>query len=264
MKKVLLIGSSGFLGKTLHQKLSDQFVVIPTHTTNKVFDSESYDFFNDEIQKLLDKHSPDTVVMAAAVEKDPEETYSNENYQARVQQFVRACHSCYMIYVSSDALFDGKKGNYNETDLPSPITDYGRNLVYFETQIQLHCRNFLIIRPSYLYGYSAGVLDSRLENARARLEAGETLHYFDDMYKSPLEVNQVAHYMTSLIARQQQGIVHVAGKRTSVYKFYLESLTSLGVKTGNLNASTMPTNSELPQDTSLNTSLLNHLLKTTP
>jgi hypothetical protein len=68
--------------------------------------------------------------------------------------------------------------------------------------------------------------------------------------------------MTSLIARQQQGIVHVAGKRTSVYDF--ESLTSLGVKTGNLNASTTPTDSELPQDTSLDTSLLNHLLKATP
>jgi dTDP-4-dehydrorhamnose reductase len=263
--KLLLVGSSGFLGRALYQQFSKTFEVIPTHTTNKVFEnSESYNFFKDDIQVLLDKHSPDTVVMAAAVEKDPEETYSDRNYQARVRQFVKACQSRYVVYISSDALFDGKKGNYSETDLPSPITAYGRNLLHFETQLQTQVENYFIVRPSYLYGYSRGVLDSRLENARARLEAGEILSYFDDMYKSPLEVNQAAHYMTSLIARQQQGIVHMAGKRTSVYDFYLESLTSLGVKTGNLNASTTPTDSELPQDTSLDTSLLNHLLKATP
>jgi dTDP-4-dehydrorhamnose reductase len=126
-EKVLLVGSSGFLGRALYQTLSQSLDVVPTHTSNIVFEhSEPYDFFSDDIQTLLDKHSPDIVVMAAAVEKDPE-----ENYEARVQHFVRACHSCYLVYISSDALFDGKKGNYSENDLPSPNTAYGRNLVYF-------------------------------------------------------------------------------------------------------------------------------------
>jgi dTDP-4-dehydrorhamnose reductase len=120
--KLLLVGSSGFLGRALYQQFSQTFEVIPTHTTNKVFEnSESYNFFKDDIRVLLDKHSPDTVVMVAAVEKDPEETYSDRNYQARVRQFVKACQSRYVVYISSDALFDGKKGNYSETDLPSPL-----------------------------------------------------------------------------------------------------------------------------------------------
>jgi dTDP-4-dehydrorhamnose reductase len=107
-------------------------------------------------------------------------------------------------------------------------------LFIFETQVRTHVVNHLIIRPSYLYGYSLNVLDSRLENAKARLEAGETLHYFDDMYKSPLEVNKAAQLMAKLIELHHRGIVHVAGKRISIYEFYLESLQSLGVNTSNL------------------------------
>lgn len=257
MQKVLLIGSSGFLGRSLYQQLSTPFEVITTHTTNKVFEhSEPYDFFAGDIQALLDKHSPDIVVMASAVEKDVGETFEN-----CVQHFVASCRSCYLVYVSSDALFDGKKGNYSETDLPSPITDYGRNLVYFETQVQTRVVNHLIIRPSYLYGYSLGVLDSRLENAKAQLEAGETLYYFDDMYKSPLEVNEAANFMTQLISRKSRGIVHVAGKRKSIYDFYLESLIALGIETNHLKASKIPVNSGLARDTSLDSSLLRRLLK---
>ncbi len=255
MKKILLIGSSGFLGRVLYQHLSVPFEIIPTHTTHKVFEnSEPYDFFHDNVQNLLEKYSPDCVIMAAAVEID-----TDERFEARVQTFARACQSCYLVYVSSDALFDGRKGNYSETDPPSPITTYGRNLVYFEAQVQTHCYNFLIIRPSYLYGFSVGVLDSRLEKTRTHLNAGETMRYFDDMFKSPLEVTQTARVMTKLIEAKRTGIIHVAGERKSVYDFHLEAMQALGVNATNLKAVQLPKNSGLPRDTSLDISLMKQL-----
>lgn len=196
--------------------------------------------------------------MAAAVEKDAEETF-----EARVQLFVNACTSLYLVYSSSDALFDGTKGNYRETDLPSPVTAYGHNLLYFETQVQTHCNNYLIVRPSYLYGYSLGVLDSRLEKTKLLLEAGETVSYFDDMFKSPLEVNQAASFITQLISQKYQGTIHVAGERKSVYAFQLEAMKTLNVESANLKPSQMPADSGLPPDTSLDISLLRHLITTT-
>mgnify|MGYP002781024338 CR=1 FL=1 len=252
MKKLLLIGSSGFLGRTLYQELSKHFEVVPTHTTNKVFEtSEPYDFLSNDISMLLKKYSPKIVVVAAAVEKD-----SEENFEARVQTFVQACQSRYVVYVSSDAIFDGKKGNYSETDLPSPVTPYGKNLDFFEQQIQSHSTNHLIIRPSYLYGFSLGTLDSRLAKTLALLGAGETMSYFDDMYKSPLEVGQAARIITKLVETEQTGIIHVAGERKSVYRFQLEAMQALRVNVERLKPVQMPKNSELPRDTSLNISLM--------
>jgi dTDP-4-dehydrorhamnose reductase len=137
-QKVLLLGSSGFLGKSLYKHLSANFTVVPTHTTNRVFgNSERYDFFQDDIRILLEKHRPQLIVMAAAVEKDVD----NEAFKVGVQRFVEACRSYYLVYLSSDAIFDGKRGNYCETDPPSPTTPYGRNLLFFEQQITMHVSN---------------------------------------------------------------------------------------------------------------------------
>jgi dTDP-4-dehydrorhamnose reductase len=256
MKKILLVGSSGFLGKSLYKNLSLNYEVIPTHTTTPMFEnSERYDFFRDDLCTLLGKHSPDIIVMAAAVEKDVDA----ELLKARVQSFVEACHSHRLIYLSSDALFDGKRGNYSEHDPPSPVTSYGRNLEFFERQIQTRVSNYLIIRPSYLYGFSMGVLDSRLAKTLGLLEAGETVSYFNDMFKSPLEVSQAARIITHLIQLERQGIIHVAGERKSVYDFQLEAMEALGADVSNLKPTGMPNDSELPRDTSLNISLMRKL-----
>jgi dTDP-4-dehydrorhamnose reductase len=254
-QKVLLVGSSGFLGKSLFNYLSANFEVIPTHTTNAVFEhSQRYDFFRDDVRGLLEKFSPDILVMAAAVEKDVDD----EAFKVGVQRFVEACCSYHLVYLSSDALFDGRRGNYCETDLPSPTTPYGRNLEFFERQIQIHVANHLIIRPSYLYGFSRGVLDSRLAKTLKLLEAGETVSYFDDMYKSPLEVTQAARIITKLVETGRQGIFHVAGERRSVYRFQHEAMQALKVSVDRLKPVQMPKDSKLPRDTSLNLSIMRH------
>lgn len=252
-QKVLLIGSSSFLGKSLRQTLSTYFEVIPTHTTNPVFEtSEPYDFFQDNIGTLLEKHSPDVIVMAAAVEKDVEA----EIFRTRVQCFVETCQSHRLVYLSSDAIFDGARGNYSETDLPSPVTPYGRNLQFFEEQINMHVSNHLIVRPSYLYGFSMGVLDSRLVKTLNLLEDGETVSYFDDMFKSPLEVNQAARIITKLLEAERRGTIHVAGERRCVYDFQLEAMGALGVNVSRLKPVQIPRDFELARDTSLNISLM--------
>jgi dTDP-4-dehydrorhamnose reductase len=255
-QKVLLIGSSGFLGKSLYKHLSANFTLIPTHTTNQVFEhSEHYDFFQDNLRTLLEKYSPQIIIMAAAVEKDVDAGL----FKVRVQGFVEACHSYRLIYLSSDAIFDGTTGNYSETDLPSPITPYGKNLEFFEKQIQTHLSNYLIVRPSYLYGFSMGALDSRLAKTLELLEAGETVSYFDDMFKSPLEVNQAARIIMKLIEAERTGIIHVAGERKSVYEFQLEAMQALGANVERLQPVQMPYNSEMPRDTSLTISLMRQL-----
>jgi dTDP-4-dehydrorhamnose reductase len=258
MKRVLLIGSSGFLGKALYKALTMSFDVTPTHAKNFVFsNSETYDFFADEVFSLLEKYAPEMVVMAAAVEKDVD----FKVFASRVDEFVDACKSCYLVYLSSDALFDGHKGLYTEHDLPNPKTSYSHNLAYFEEQIQTRVKKHLIVRPSYLYGFSQGHLDSRLQKTKLLLEAGETVEYFDDMFKSPLEVNQAAFIIARLIEFDQQGIIHVAGPRKSVYEFHYEAMQALKISVKNLESAQMPIDTALPRDTSLNISKMTHLIE---
>ncbi len=258
-RRILLIGSTGYLGKALMMQQSAH--VVPTHRTNAYFaGSQRYDFWTDNVQPLLQAHQIDTVIIAANMayeEAGPAHAFTTFKQQAA--QLIRGCQRCRVVYISSDGIFDGKQGNYVESYVPVPMTPYGRNLQCLEQLVQRHCVDYCIIRPSYLYGYSQAQLDRRLTHVRARLLAGEHLTYFSDMIKSPMEVNQVANVITLLAHSNYVGIVHVAGAAMSVYDFYREAMGSLNVPTEHLHPAHMPIDLPHPRDTSLDTALMRKL-----
>ncbi|GER90453.1 NAD(P)-dependent oxidoreductase [Dictyobacter vulcani] len=255
--KILLVGSTGYLGQALMLQLQPAGQVIPTHRSRALFKgSWRYDFWTDILSDFIQQERVDTVVIAASMAGSAVEFTV---FQQCVQQLMLAIKHCRVIYISSDGIFSGRKGNYTEEDIPDPITSYGRNLHYFEQIVQQRCANYCIIRPSYLYGYSQGKLDSRLSGARESLLAGKHLTYFSDMLKSPMEVNQVARAIVVLTLSNYIGIVHVAGPAVSIYDFYREAMKQLGISCQHLHAELMPADFPHPRDTSLNTSLLQTL-----
>jgi dTDP-4-dehydrorhamnose reductase len=266
MQRILLLGSAGYLGRTLTALLQQTGHVVPTHRTRAYFaSSHSYDFWTDSIHSLVERYQIDTVIIAANMASEAANpTRDFTLFKQRVDQLIRGCQQCRVIYISSDGIFDGKKGNYAESDIPSPVTFYGRNLYYLEEQVQSFCANYCIIRPSYLYGYSLSQLDQRLSQACTRLLAGEQLMFFTDMIKSPMEVNQVAKAITLLAYSKYIGIVHVAGSAMSIYDFYREAMHSLEIPTERLCPAQMPTDFLHPRDTSLNITLMKKLTKIEP
>jgi len=263
-QRILLIGSTGYLGRTLMARLQQTGQVVPIHRTKAYFaGSQRYDFWTDDVHPLVEHHQIDTVIIAANMAAaDP--AYEFTLFKQRAEQLIRGCQQCRVIYISSDGIFDGKKGHYTESDIPTPITQYGRNLHSLEEKVQNLCSNYCIIRPSYLYGYSLSRLDHRLSQVRERLLAGEQLRYFTDMIKSPMEVNQVAEAITLLAGSKYVGIVHVAGEAMSIYDFYREAMNSLNIPSARLSPAQMPLDLQHPRDTSLDISLMKKLTKIEP
>ena len=247
---VVVIGSSGFLGECVTRRLTSQgHVPISTHHTHPKFSgSLRYDFFSDEPDFLPDE--PATVIFTSAVEISK----TTEEVQAAMRRLLVHLKNHRFAYLSSDGIFDGAQGNYREEDVPYPKTQYGRNLLACETLIRQKLENYCIIRPSYIYGVVASKLDSRLDGVRKRLLAGEEFFGFHDMYKSPLGVGQLAQAVTGLAASDFVGTLHIAGERMSVYDFYQQAMTALGVDTTNLVARAMPPDPSLLRDTSLDIS----------
>ncbi|QBD77035.1 NAD-dependent epimerase/dehydratase family protein [Ktedonosporobacter rubrisoli] len=261
-KQILLLGSAGYLGRELTAQLQQTCEVIPTHRSAAHFaHSVRYDFWTDEIYPLLEQHHIDTVVIAAAMAYEAANpAYDFATLRLQATRLIQACRSCRVIYISSDGIFDGKQGKYTETDMPAPTTPYGRNLQCFEEIVQKLCADFCIIRPSYLYGYSLGNLDHRLNNLRKHLLAGDTLSYFTNMLKSPLAVMQAAPAISQLTCSPYVGIVHVAGPALSVYDFYRQAMEALHVPCQGLLPTRMLADAPYPADTSLDTSLMHKLL----
>lgn len=212
---VLVVGSNGFLGRVVMDVLrrQDGLNVHGTHRHRAAFSgSLAYDFWHDDLTPLLEETGADTVILIAAVEPDAQPP----QLRGRAERFFGACGTRYVVYLSSDAIFDGAKGNYRESDVPSPITPYGKNLEMLERTIRTTCEGACIIRPSYLYGSSLGTLDHRLFRTRQRLLSSEIVHYAEDMFKSPMEVTLAAEAITRLILRRHSGTVHISGVRTNL------------------------------------------------
>lgn len=229
MEKVLVIGGSGRLGSSIVSELERR--TIPYMATSNEHPTPqcrfSFDFFSQsESVKVLFRRAVkvDTVIFAAHIERTPHIKALN----SCMKRFVDTVGVRRFVYVSSDAVFDGERGNYTETMVTVPLTHYGRNLCECEKMV-LDMPNALIVRPSYLYGFLPdGTLDQRLRMCRDTIRKGLPWNCFHDMYKSPLGFTQAAEAIVMLAGSTESGVVHTAGHRTSVFNFYREAMQSLG------------------------------------
>lgn len=255
---VLVVGSNGFLGRAVTDNLNKHKDVVThaTHRSRPTFTgSIPFDFWYDEATSLLKRTRADVVVFTAAVETDA----PTAQLEARATRFFRACSTRRVVYLSSDALFDGMKGNYTESDSPSPVTQYGRNLRMLKSLVRNFCQDACTIRPSYLYGFSLGELDPRLSGVRQQLLSGETTYYAEDLFKSPMEITLAAKAVAELALSSCTGTVHISGERTSVYNFYQDAMSFLDVPTKALYKNRLSADATIPRDTSLDAALMTQL-----
>lgn len=238
----LVVGGTGLLGRAVCERLDD---------ATPVSRRTGYDFFDPGSARRLRAADPDAVVLAATVERAD---VPRDEYDEAVDRFVDACEGRRLVYVSSDAVFSGETGGYAPDDPVSPIDRYGRRLLAFERAVD-RLSDAVVLRPSYLY--AADPLDSRLAAAVEALTPAEgadeagTYERFDDMYRSPAHVDDVAAAVVVLVAGETTGTLHVPGPRLSVFEFHRRALTALGVDVTGLEATSTPDGLDLARDRSL-------------
>ncbi len=247
-RDALIIGGSGFLGSAIVEAATDRLDLFETHRSRASRRASiRFDLLKDNPEELLDKVDPQLVILAAHIEP----ALNERSAQKRARSFVQRCSNRRLVYISSDAVFDGRKGLYSENDPVSSKQVYGKGLAFMEATVREVCSDHVIVRPSYLFGFSMGRLDLRLASTRDRLLQGKNVSFFSDMFNSPLEANEAAAIILDIEAMQFAGTVHVAGPRMSVFDFRCQAMRALGLPIHQVLAERMPTDSGLLQDTSL-------------
>jgi dTDP-4-dehydrorhamnose reductase len=256
-RRILVVGATGFLGARLSERLRRGHVVLGA-SRHPCDGDVSFDFWTDEFAEIQRRFGPEIVIFAASVER-PNAVGDGSRYPAAVDRFLAALGSVRLVYVSSDAVFDGSRGSYRETDSPAPVNGYGRNLLLFEDRVRATCPDHCIVRPSYLYGFGRGGLDRRLTETRDLLLAGGSPGHPEDLFKSPMEIGEVADVLQTLALSDHIGTVHVSGPRTSVLDFHRDAMEALGFPADRLCATRLPSGSAAARDTSLDSSLMTAL-----
>jgi len=193
---------------------------------------------------LVDEIGPDAIVNTAALHNvDYCETHQEEATRVNVEgtkNLVDAASKVgsRLIHVSTDYVFDGRKGHYAESDTPNPQNYYAMTKLKAEKAV-LQSPSYAIARPSVVYGWnkleSTGVPSSSGKTINfamyvlERLVEKETVKAVRDQFSSPTFADNLADALMRLVLFQENGLFHTAGGScASRYEFALKLAETFG------------------------------------
>ena len=155
--RILIIGSHGMLGQDLARVFdADQNWEVFAYDRDQV-DIISEDSLHGKIEEI----DPSAVINATgynAVDKCEADEIEFElakkinGYGPGILAKICKEKNIPLVHYVSDYVFDGEKGEYAESDKPSPISNYGRSKFLGEEEIQRNTDKFYLIRTSKLFG----------------------------------------------------------------------------------------------------------------
>ncbi len=229
MKKILITGANGFLGQHLVNLLLQKgyAVIAVAKGENRLpfTDSSSFRYYNADItndfliNSILEKETPHTVVHAAAMTQvdecqlnQPECETVNVQATAQLLLSAEAC-SRHFIYVSTDFVFDGEKGDYKEEDDMNPISWYGFTKVRAEGIVETSEIPFAIVRTCLVYGNTiSGTRKNIITWVKESLEQGKQIKVVADQWRTPTYVEDLAKGILLIIEKNATGTFHISGK----------------------------------------------------
>jgi len=232
MRKVLIVGASGFLGWNLAKTLRGAYEVAGTFDRNPVelrgCRMEKLDLGSkSNAASLVRGLCPDVVLNAAAIidvdlcERERERAALINAEGSRIVAELAAEIGARVIYFSTDMVFDGQKGMYSEEEAPRPLNWYGETKLAGETWARACCPRAVIARLALMYGAGSRAHGSFLQWMLRRLEKGEGVDLFTDQLRTPTFVGDVCLAVSKIIEHPElAGVYHLAGpERMNRYEF---------------------------------------------
>lgn len=214
--RVLLLGASSYVGRELFAALGPQRA-IATYRSRPIPGGVYFDSLWMSVGDLL----TDTPDVSHAVillgDTDPESCAADRvvSHALNVESITRVIDELVVrrikpIFISSEFVFDGCKGNYVESDPVNPILTYGRQKVTVEQYLQRVADAYAIVRLAKVFGSQPG--DGTLFTAWLdAIERGGVIRCARDQIFSPIHVADVAAALIGLLEHDCCGVFHLAG-----------------------------------------------------
>ena len=235
MKKVIITGSNGLLGQSLLKLL------LKERTKYEVFgfsrgvnrsDREDFTYCDMDITKEvllkdeIDKIQPDFIINTAAMTQvDACETQKEACYLLNVTVVKWLTEICelrniHLVQISTDFIFDGKKGHYKETDTPNPVSYYGLSKLNAEAVMKTSAVQSTILRTSLVYGKVPHMTRSNIVLwVKKMLEEKNEVTIVSDQFRAPTYVIDLALACKISIDSEVAGVFNIcSNKILSIYE----------------------------------------------
>ena len=194
MRRILITGANGLLGQKLVLLFSRTkgIEVLATGRGPAKITVHNVSYLDIELTNRSEvlasilKAAPTHIIHAAALadvnlcEKEKEHCWKNNVVSSEIIIEAATELSAYLLYVSTDFVFDGNGGPYKETDSPNPINFYGKSKQAVEQLLLQSELDYSIVRTVLVYGIGEQITKSnivtwtksKLENGKWRAHSG--------------------------------------------------------------------------------------------
>lgn len=161
-----------------------------------------------DVYALVAAFEPDVVIHTAYVQAGPDARAAIVDGTRAVSE-ATARAGARLIHMSTDVVFSGAVGNYDEDAPPDPISDYGRAKRAAEDAVRRAATDAVIVRTSLLVGgATAGPQEALVARA---LDDPSSVTFYSDEIRSPTSVEDLAESLCELVGHAYVGTLHVAG-----------------------------------------------------
>lgn len=162
----------------------------------------------DAVDALIDEFRPDAIIHTAYRQSGPLMWVTTAWGAAHVA-WAAARHGARLVHLSSDALFDGRSGPYDEDAPPHPLTPYGAAKAAAEMAVAVAAPDAVIVRTSLIVRRDHPDQHSRMVLDIAAGKRSDIL--FTDEYRCPIAVEDLADAVLELATLSYRGVLNVAG-----------------------------------------------------
>lgn len=217
-RKVLITGASGLLGRELLRHFTQQgwdcLGVAFSRAREKLVKVDLCR--RDEVEKVIDNFDPHVVVHAAAERRPDVVSKQKDSAKAlnvgATETLAQLCEQrgLFLLYISTDYVFDGKEPPYSTAAATNPLNTYGVTKRDGEVVVQ-RCSTSAVLRVPVLYGPVESLSESAVTTIFSVVLDSSTqskLSHFEQRYPTHVQdVAQVCELMCSLqIARPGAGL----------------------------------------------------------
>jgi len=251
-KKVLITGAFGQLGNAVLKRFQDVEILatdifIPPLSSGS-FSKEILDVTKSEdVVKVLKRFQPDVVLNLAAMtnvdgcEANPE--VAEKINSGGVRNFLEVFGGMF-IQISSDYVFNGKAGPYDEEDIPDPINVYGRTKLDSDKFVMQYQNSWCIVRTNVVFDYSKYSDASFVKWVINSLQNNKQIRVVHDQWNNPTWTYALADILGVIVEKESVGLYHYGGAeqinrlefaKTIAKVFHLDDSLITPITTASLN-----------------------------
>jgi dTDP-4-dehydrorhamnose reductase len=144
-----------------------------------------------------------------------------------VEHLIKACEGTgsFLIHLSTDFIFDGENGPYEEDDWPNPQSYYAESKLASEKLFEKTSIKWAIVRTMLVYGVVQDMSRSNIILwVKKNLEAHKPINLVNDQWRTPTLAEDLAKGCALIIDKGVKGIFHISGKdMLTPYEMALET-----------------------------------------